>query len=202
MRKLAILALMMTLGVVAHADPPTMVAPTGNDFVLWTGAATDTCAVGMADYTGYLMTGKFQRLYLYLKLDKPASVAIQVRSHGKADTNFVTLQDSTDTFVWPFSPFVNAGTTAGADTNSWTDTPIPNRVQHSKSEAVFRMTQSLTGNNAWPSPRGGIVIPLRRRDGEWYWGKVTTIRVRVLASSHTPVVLTGSLRGVPWGGSD
>lgn len=198
MRKLAVLALMMTLGVAAHADPPTMVAPVGNDFVLWTGAATDSSAVGCADSTGYLMTGKFERLYLYLKTSAPASVAIQVRSHGKSDTNFVTLQDSTDTFVWPFNSITGNGTAAG-DTNTWVDNE-PNRVLAGKTEAVFRLTQSLTGGNAWHSPRGGIVIPLRRRDGEWYWGKVTTIRVRVLASTVTPVILTGSLRGIPWGG--
>ncbi len=158
---------------------PARSAPRQN-FVIYTGAATDTTAAGMADSTlTPMFTAPYQRMLLELKPSRPCRVAIQIRDHGDSlsPTGAISLNDTTKTYVWPWKSF----SIAAADSNSLNpDLVLPTSVVPSSNELV--VTFAADGTQKWGSGRGRI-IPLRGTDGQWYTGENTTIRLRVLSSS-------------------
>ena len=161
-----------------------------NSHVIWSGAATDTAAVGMADSSSIFQTSKYQRMYLNLKPSRPCRLAIQIRGHGLRDTTYYALADTVNTYVFPWKSY-----TAAIDTTAFIQDTAPTSVVASDNELVVEFQNTVASK--WGDPRG-LRIPLQRLDtGGWFWDKFTSIRVRVLSAGGV-VVLTGSLEGVGW----
>lgn len=160
---------------------------------LWTGAAGDTTAVGMADSTAFVGTAAYRGLYLYLKPNKPCRVAIQIRS---ADS---TLTDSTTTVSWAWRSYTGATGALNnqADSSAWIETTLPTSVLAGEDELVYEFRED-TGVGKWAGPRGKSIALAKVDTGEWYWGMNTQIRIRVLASTAGIVTWTGALHGVLW----
>lgn len=161
--------------------------------IMYTGAASDTTALWMADSVGPYFTGDCERLYLYLKPDGPCRVAIQVRAHGDSISGSGTpaLNDTTKTFAWAW----------GVTTASTVDTLAYRYIKATQFTAsTDEMVYTFLDNTSmvWGHGRG-VVIPLRGRDGEWYWGQHTSIRLRVIGpavgAGGRTVTWTASLQG-------
>jgi hypothetical protein len=178
--------------------------------VIWTGAATDTTAEGMADSSGVFYTGDLQRMQLFIKPNKPCRLAIQIRSHGDSLVGSGTpaMTDSTKSYSWPWRSF---NTLAGhlndkADSTAWIEiqgaaaTPGTS-VTASEDEFVmeFNADNVATTSKKWVGPRGKTIDLVKVDSGIPYWGPNTSVRVRVLTSTAQGVVtLTGSLQGVSY----
>jgi hypothetical protein len=168
------------------------------------GAAGDTTACGMADSTDVLPTANFQRLYLWLKPNRPCRVAIQIRTYNLSDSAGYAPADSNDSAVWAWRASAGkAGSlTNAADSTSWIDTDAPTSVVAGEDEMVYEFRDTgLAGK--WNGPRGRWIPICKIDNGEWYWGKQTSVRLRVLATTVTAapsavITWTGSLMGVNW----
>lgn len=169
---------------------------------IWTGAATDTTAVGMADSSGVIFTGNCDRLYLYLRPSVACRLAIQVRTHiGTAtDTAGVSLTDSLNTASWLWRQHVGAAGTVFTATDSSTAINLTRStsVVAGEDEYVVHFIDNADDATAvkWEGPRGRYIALAKVDSGEPYWGRQTSIRVRVLAAPATPVRLTGTLLGM------
>lgn len=192
--RIAMLALSVLLAGSVEATP------TRKTFRLFTSAATDTTAVGMADSSAWIPTANYEQMYLFLKPNIPCKVAIQIKTAGNSDTMAVAGQTWPDTAsigVWPWSAFTTTGG-AGSDTLSVIQTTLPTAVQAGSNELSVYFPQ--IGAAKWAGPRG-LYIPLRGRDGEWYWGQYTSIRLRVLTAygaTGAVVTWTATLKGISW----
>ena len=164
---------------------------------LFTGAAGDTTAVGMADSTGILDTSKLEHMFLHIKPSRPCRVAIQIRQHGITDTSGVSLRDSTQSASWPWRAYVGAAGTLSTQTDStvWKEVTAPTSVVAGEDEMVIEFGD-LDGTSGlkWWGIRGKY-IPIREVDtGAWYWARNTSIRLRVLTAGGA-VTWTANLEG-------
>lgn len=170
------------------------------DFIHWTGAATDTTAVAMADSTVIIPTAPFQRGYLYLKPSRACRLLITVKALGDsfAITGAVARTDSTKAAVWPWrGPVIPAGV---ADTSGTIPTfkPFVDGSGDAGSGGSASLTVDFPAATAgkFATPRG-LQIPLRGVDGTWYWGHHTQIVITVLMAGGT-VTMTGWSHWVAW----
>ena len=166
--------------------------------VLWTGAATDTTAVGMADSSAVVFTGNCGRLYLWLKPSLACRVAIQVRAHGDsiAGSGAPALTDSTKAASW----FWRAHVGAAATLNNTTDSTVWIHITSAVSSVLAGEDEYVVhfvGDEAavgWGGPRAKWIALAKVDNGEPYWGPHTSIRLRVLTADGV-VTWTGSLQG-------
>ena len=163
-------------------------------FIIFSGAATDTTGIGMADSSSIFFTRNFQRLYLYLKPSRPCRVAIQVREHGDTlgSSGAVANTDTSKTAVWGWRNFISASTT---DSLQFKFPTLPASDAAGSNELIVSFPAD--GASKWGSSRA-VWIPLRGLDGEWYWGENTSIRLRVLGASSGVVTWKAYLKGVGW----
>jgi hypothetical protein len=171
-------------------DTPDREANTS--FVLWSGAAGDTTAVGMADSTAIMDTHGLRHLGLMLKAFwTPTAtiltlrIAVQVRAHPTASA------DSVNTYPWAWTNVLNA-TGATSDTVRVGQNLTPDTVTPSSQELVVVFNQA--GGN-WTT-RSRVYIPLYNNQGTEYWAPFTSIRVRVLGGAGV-ATLWGTLVGTP-----
>ena len=191
----------VAIGYIAFSLVTVSRAETRGSFVIWTGAATDTSALYMADSSATFFTAPYQRLQLFLKPNKPCRVAIQVRSHGDSlsGSGVPALTDTSKTYAWSWRSLTNA---AAADSAVWIETLGAPAVPRSSSQqgqdeyvVDFREDAVATANKKWGGPRGKTIDLVKIDSGIPYWGPHTSIRVRVLGGSGV-VTWTGSLQGI------
>lgn len=164
---------------------------------LYTGAATDTTAVGMADSTRWFSTERFQRGYIYLKPNKPCRVAIAIYEGGASDTAMIVSgefhPDTVSTSVWDWHGS-SWFTPSGVDSTVFNETIAPT----SDAPASYELIKTFPAGAAskWGAPRGRW-IALRASDGGWFWGMRCRIRLRVLSASGV-VTWTARYKGISW----
>ena len=192
-RKLFALGILAVLLAAATAS-----AVSRRMIVLYTGAAGDTTAVGMADSTDILNTGDYQRLYLHLLPNKGCRVAIQIRQHGITDTSRASLPDSNNTCAWAWRAYNGAAGVLNnqADSTTWLRITPPTAVIAGEDEMVYDFPDNEIAAK-WGGPRGRYIPICKVDNGEWYWGRQTSIRLRVLNSAGGAVVTwKATLEGV------
>jgi len=182
-------ALGLCIALPAHAQVKRQTFP------LYTGAAGDTTAVGMADSTAWKPTASFQRMYLRLKPSRPCRVAIAVYEAAANDTAsaFLSVPDTVNVMVWPWrggSPVL-----AGADSLAFRETISPTSVTAGSYEMIYEFPADAAGK--WQSPRGRIIALHSPATGEWFTGQFTRIRLRVLSASGV-VTWSGQLKTWAW----
>lgn len=171
------------------------------NFIITTGAATDTTAVGMADSSDILFTGPYERLYLDIKANRPCRIALAVYQMGDtlSPSGAVSNADTTKANVWPW--FGDHELTQGAgvalDSLIYREVALPTSVAFASYEYVLVFTAD--GTAKWGSPRGRTIPLFRHRDGTWYWGEYTRIRWRVLGGAAGVVTVKATLKGVTFG---
>lgn len=155
------------------------------NFIIFSGAATDTTGIYMADSSTVFFTAASQQLWLYLKPNRPCRVAIQVRAHGDSTqvSGAVAYTDTTKSASWPWRGYVGgAGTLLNTtDSTSWNELTSPTSTAGGEDEMIYEFKDyDGTSLLKWSGPRAKW-IPLRQVDtGTFYWGEHTSIRLRVL----------------------
>jgi len=162
---------------------------------LWSGAASDTTAVGMADSTGVIGTAGYERMALWIKPSRPCRMAIQVRAHGSSDTAGASLADTTSAASWPWRTFNFNSTTAASDSITLRPATRPTSVQAGADEMIVEFPD-MASSPAWGGPRG-LYIQLVGVDGVPYMAPATSIRIRVLTGGGV-VRTTAALVGMAW----
>lgn len=186
---LALMALALCVGFVTHASAEGKRRRI--PLAMWTGATTDTTAVGMADSTGILETN-YQQLWLYVQPDRACRVAVQIRT---ADTLGTSVSDTTQNaaFYWQ-----SRNVTAAAAVDSVPSLAHPNfgtSVVAGDDEFIIEFPAILAGK--WGGPRG-VWIPIAKVDnGVFYWSRHSSIRLRVLTAGGV-VTWKAGLEGVGW----
>lgn len=164
-------------------------------FILATGVATDTTAVGMADSSVWVPTAEYQRMFLEIKPNRPCRIAVAIYSSGDSlapsSLSALTLSDTTKAFVWPWR---NASATT-ADTLEYEETIAPTSVVPASYELPITFAALAAGK--WGSPRGRRYAVRSPHTGEWYSGNFTRVRWRVLSAGGA-VTFTVKLHGYSW----
>lgn len=201
--KRILFALLFTLAVAAPAHAGRWV------YTLWTGATTDTTAVGMADSSGVLSTLGATDMVLRLKPNYPCTIAVLIKTWGDSTTVSGAYAaspaafDTTKCSVWPWhGPILYTASVGWGSAQVDSATYVqrgraPTSVVAGSEEASFTFPVAAAGK--WGYTRQ-IAIPLNDIwSGRPLRCGFVQVRYRVLTSiagSMTPtatVTMTGSL---------